>query len=332
MKPTIYDVAKEAGVSISTVSKVMNNTGNISAETRKRIQETMKRLNYQPFVASVKKRMRTIGLLIPNIADPFMAEMARSIEDQGRKLGLSLMVCSTDNDLEKEVEYISMLQQKYIDGIIVATGLKRNKAIKALIDTEIPVVLLSRDVPSLAIDTVIVDDFFGAFEATSYLIKLGHKRIAMITEDIEFPSIECRFQGYKKALENAGLMYDEGLVSFNNISFDGGKKSALALLQSNKMPTAIFASTESLAIGTIQSAHELNVKIPEDLSVIGFDNTILATMCVPQLTTIAQPIEEMAQKAIELLIEEINTPKKVRQRVVLSPELIVRDSTGKAKQ
>lgn len=332
MKPTIYDVAKEAGVSISTVSKVLNNTGSIAEKTRKKVRDTMHQLDYQPsVVASVKKRIQTIGLLIPNIANPFMAEIARGIENHVKKFGFSLMICSTDNDLKNEIEYISILKQKYIDGIIIATGLKEDKAIKELLKADIPVALLSRDVSSLAVDAVLVDDFLGGYEATEYLISLGHKRIAMITEDINFPTIGARFEGYKQALEKAGLPYDESLVSLNNTSLDEGKQSTREFLHLSVPPTAIFASTEFLAIGAIQAARELKIKVPQDLSIIGFDDTVLSTICDPPLTTIAQPIYEMSKKVVELLIEEIEDSKETKQRIVLSPKLVVRASTSHNK-
>ncbi|MED4280287.1 LacI family DNA-binding transcriptional regulator [Priestia megaterium] len=332
MKPTIYDVAKEAGVSISTVSKVLNNTGSIAEKTRKKVRDTMHQLDYQPsVVASVKKRIQTIGLLIPNIANPFMAEIARGIENHVKKFGFSLMICSTDNDLKNEIEYISILKQKYIDGIIIATGLKEDKAIKELLKADIPVALLSRDVSSLAVDAVLVDDFLGGYEATKHLISLGHKRIAMITEDIRFPTIGARFEGYKRALEEAGLPYDESLVSLNNTSLDEGKQSTRELLHLSIPPTAIFASTEFLAIGAIQGAREFKIKVPRDLSIIGFDDTVLSTICDPPLTTIAQPIHEMSKKVVELLIQEIEDSKETKQRIVLSPKLVVRASTSHNK-
>ncbi|MBO1513432.1 LacI family DNA-binding transcriptional regulator [Metabacillus bambusae] len=328
-QPTIYDVAKEAGVAISTVSKVLNNTGSIGAKTRKKVEETMQKLNYQPSVAaSVKKRIQTIGLLIPNIADPFMAEIARTIEDHGRKFGFSLMICSTDNDLDKEIEYVSILKQKYIDGIIIATGLKNTVALKELISSEIPVALLAREVPSLAVNTVVVNDFLGAFEATSYLIKLGHQKIAIVTEDIYFPVTKSRLDGYKQALEQAGKNYNENLVSINNTSFTDALDSTVKLLNLPEPPTAIFASTEPLAIGAMQGARESGFDIPKDISIVGFDNSILAEMCYPQLTTVSQPIQEMGKKIIELLVEEIKDPKKLKQRIVMSPELVIRGTAS----
>jgi DNA-binding LacI/PurR family transcriptional regulator len=332
MKPTIYDVAEKAGVSISTVSKVLNNTGSLADKTRKKVKETMQELNYQPSVAaSVKKRIQMIGLLIPNIANPFMAEVARSIENHLKRHGYSLMICSTDNDFKNEIEYISILKQKYTEGIIVATGLKKEKSIKELVKTNLPVALLSRDVPFLAVDTVLVDDYLGGYEATRHLIELGHEKIAMITEDTTFSIIQSRVLGYKKALEEAGLNYDESLVLTNNTSLDEGKKSMLTLLKKSSPPTGIFASTETLAIGALQGARELNIKVPDELSIVGFDDTVLSTICDPPLTTIAQPIEEMGKKVVELLVEEIEKKKESKQRVILSPKLIVRNSTAKKK-
>lgn len=334
MKPTItiYDVAEKAGVSISTVSKVLNNTGSIAEKTRQRVRETMQELNYQPsVVASVKKRIQTIGLLIPSISNPFMAEVARSIEDHVKKFGFSLMVCSTDNNLDNEIEYISILQQKYVDGIIIATGLKNHGAIRELINDEIPVALLSRDIPSLAVDTVLVDDFLGGYEAAQYLMSLGHRKIAMITESMNLSVVKARIQGYRQALEEAGLEYDEGLVLLNNTTFEAGKHATRELLSLPEPPTAIFASTEFLAIGAIKSARELGVHVPNDLSIVGFDDTILSTVCDPALTTIAQPIQEMGKRVVELLVEEIEKPKEIKQRIVLSPKLVVRESTSRNK-
>ncbi|WP_311316174.1 substrate-binding domain-containing protein [Domibacillus indicus] len=261
-----------------------------------------------------------------------MAEVARSIENHLKRHNYSLMICSTDNDIKNELEYISILKQKYIDGIIVATGLKKEKSIKELVKAKLPIALLSRDVPSLAVDTVLVDDYLGGYEATKHLIDLGHEKIAMITEDTTYSIIQSRVQGYRSALEEYGLTYDESFVIHNNISIEEGKNAMLSLLQKDSPPTAVFASTEALAIGALQGARGRNVQVPSELSIIGFDNTILSTICEPPLTTIAQPIDEMGKKVVELLIEEIEKKKESKQRVILSPKLVVRSSTAKKKE
>ncbi|MEK4299685.1 LacI family DNA-binding transcriptional regulator [Oceanobacillus sp. FSL W8-0428] len=332
-RPTIYDVAKEAGVSISTVSKVMNGTGSIADKTKKKVEASMQKLSYQPIAApALQKRLQTIGLLIPSIADPFSAEIARKIEDNGRKYGFSLIVCSTDNNLVKEKEYIAILRKKYVDGIIIATGLKNAKALQELKNSNIPIALLSREVPSLPLNTVLVNDYLGAYEATSYLIKKGHQRIAMITEDMYFSSVKARVDGYKQALEDEQMEASKSLISIDNSSFMDASQSAGKLVNMQEPPTAIFASTEPLAIGAMQGVREAGLMIPDDVSIVGFDNSILAQMCYPQLTTVAQPTEEMAEKIVQLLVEEINGTEKVKQRIVLAPKLVIRGTVGEGRQ
>lgn len=326
-RPTIYDVAKAADVSISTVSKVMNGTGSIGKQTIKKVEETIQDLDYHPIATSaVKKRIQTIGLLLPSIADPFSAEFARKIEDYGRKKGFNLIICSTDNNLKNEKDYIDMLKRKYVDGIIIATGLKSKDAQKELINQQIPIILLSREIPSLAMNSVLVNDFLGAYEATSYLIKLGHRKIAMITEDVYFSNIQLRLDGYKQALEDAGILYEEKRVSTGNESFNDAANAASCLLEKEKSLTAIFASTEPLAIGAMQGVRQHNLQIPDDISIVGFDNSILAQMSYPPLTTIAQPIDEMARKVIELFLNGLEKKNEVTQRVVLAPKLTIRSS------
>ncbi|CAN2255140.1 LacI family DNA-binding transcriptional regulator [Bacillus sp. SN1] len=331
MKTTIYDVAKEANVSISTVSKVLNNTGNISEKTKNRIWKVIEELQYQPsVVTSARKMMKTIGLLIPDIANPFMAELARAVEDSGRKKDFSVIICSTDNNSLREEEYITMLKQKHVDGIIVATGLKNSQAIRELIESDMPVVMLSRDIPHLPVDTVVADDFKGGYEAAVHLAQLGHTNIAVIAEKINNTSIKNRVIGFKEGLQVSGIQIDESTILDCPYDLSASKDISLKLLNQKHRPTAVFVTTELLALGVLQAARQLHISIPSSLSLIGFDNSILAKISDPQLTTIAQPTEEMGEKAIELLMDGManSKQKKVIQRVMLSPSLIVRDSTA----
>ncbi|MDK8640460.1 LacI family DNA-binding transcriptional regulator [Niallia taxi] len=335
MKPTIYDVAKKANVSISTVSKVLNDTGSISEKTKKKIWDVIDELQYQPsLVLSAKKALKTIGVLIPDISNPFMAEITRAIEDSGRKHGFSVIICSTDNDSTKEEEYISMLKQKYVDGIIVATGLRGSQAIRELIESDMPVAMLSRDVPYLPVHTVVVDDFQGGYDAAVHLTNLGHKKVAMIAEDINIPSIKKRVDGFKEGIQISGIAIDDLPILYSSLNLNECRKVCLELLKDTEnRPTAIFVSTEMLAFGVLQAARLLNLQVPTQLSLIGFDNSMLAKLSDPALTTIAQPIEEMGAKVIDLLVDEITNQnqdgrKKVTQRIMLSPYLITRDSTS----
>ncbi|MCV0026441.1 LacI family transcriptional regulator [Bacillus halotolerans] len=331
MKTTIYDVAKEANVSISTVSKVLNNTGNISEKTKNRIWKVIEELQYQPsVVTSARKMMKTIGLLIPDIANPFMAELARAVEDSGRKKDFSVIICSTDNHSLREEEYITMLKQKHVDGIIVATGLKNSQAIRELIESDMPVVMLSRDIPHLPVDTVVADDFKGGYEAAVHLAHLGHANIAVIAEKINNTSIKNRVIGFKEGLQVSGIQIDESAILDCPYDLSASKDISLKLLNQKHRPTAVFVTTELLALGVLQAARQLHISIPSSLSLVGFDNSILAKISDPQLTTIAQPTEEMGEKAIELLMDGMadSKQKKVIQRVMLSPSLIVRNSTA----
>jgi len=330
MRPTIYDIARLAGVSTATVSKVFNQTGNISEKTRRRILEISRELNYQPNVLASAlngKKTFSLGLLIPDMVNPFFAELARNVEDRAQELGFNLIICNTDNDMKKEVKYIQLLRQKSVDGIIVATGVRNDEFLKELIDQNVPVALVAREMSVLATSTVLVDDFAGGYNATRHLIDLGHKRIAVIAESMSVSSSKERVRGYRHALEEAGLVYAEELVAASDFSIESGRETAQAILRQAERPTAIFACNDLLAIGAMQAAKELGIRVPEELSVVGFDNTILASITDPPMTTVAQPIRAMGHQVVDLIVSEINETSTVKQRVVLLPELIVRQST-----
>lgn len=333
MKPTIYDIARIAGVSTATVSKVFNNTGRISDRTKQRIMKISEELNYQPNVmasALTGKKTYTIGLLIPDLVNPFFAELSRSIEDHAHELGYNLMICNTDNDMTKELKYIRVLQQKQVDGIIAATGVRNDAILKELVSKRMPITLVARETSVLSAGTVLVDDYTGAYNAISYLHGIGHKRIGVIAENLEVSSSRERVRGYRQAIENAGLIYDDSLVKVSDSSVEGGKIAGGALLQESKRPTAIFACNELLAIGAMQAARERKIAIPEQLSIIAFDNTILATVTDPPLTTVAQPIKEMGEQVVKLITRDLTDliVTRAAQRVVLLPELIIRGSTS----
>jgi len=330
MRPTIYDIARLAGVSTATVSKVFNQTGNISEKTRRRILEISRELNYQPNVLASAlngKKTFSLGLLIPDMVNPFFAELARNVEDRAQELGFNLIICNTDNDMKKEVKYIQLLRQKSVDGIIVATGVRNDEFLKELIDQHVPIALVAREMSVLSTSTVLVDDFAGGYNATRHLIELGHRRIAVIAESMSVSSSKERVRGYRHALEEAGLSFAEELVATSDFSIESGRETAHAILKLPERPSAIFACNDLLAIGAMQAAKELGIRVPEELSVVGFDNTILATITDPPMTTVAQPIRAMGHQVVDLIVSEINETSTVKQRVVLLPELIVRQST-----
>lgn len=334
MKPTIYDVAEAAGVSIATVSKVINGTGRISDKTRKHVTNIMEALKYQPsMVASALtgKSTFTVGLTLPDLANPFFAEIARAVEDRGHEYGFNVFICSTDNDPDREIKYFSLLTQKRVDGVIVATRTEKDLFLKKLIQQNVPIALITGEMPTLAVDTVMVDDFLGGYQAGSHLVEQGHRRIAILAEDINTMSNRERIRGCKQAMTAAGIEVDERLVTSGDFTVSGGKDAMIRLLDMEEPPTAVFACNDLLAIGAIQGARERGLQLPQQLSVVGFDNTILATIIDPPLTTIAQPIQEIGRQAMDLLVQEIKGEKSMKQRVVLMPELVVRGSTAELK-
>lgn len=330
MKTTIYQVAQAAGVSISTVSKVINDTGRISEETRKKVIKVMKELNYQPSVvasALTGKQTKTIGLLMSDISNPFYAEVARQIENRSRERGFHVMMCSTDNEEEKEKNYLSLLTRQRIDGLILASAFRNIDVLSKVIQNQkYPVVLIASDIPKLPIHSVRVDDYQGSYLAASHLVQLGHKRIAMIAEKVR--SNHQRITGYKDVLGEYDLpLLDEYIVQ-TEATNEKGYEAAKKLLSLENRPTAIFAGNDLLATGVIRAAKSLDLDVPKQLSVVGFDNTILSTVLTPALTTIAQPVREMGSKVVDLLIEEMEQPSKYKQRLLFTPELIVRESTA----
>ncbi|WP_096185587.1 LacI family DNA-binding transcriptional regulator [Evansella halocellulosilytica] len=328
MKVTIYQVAEKANVSIATVSKVINNTGRIGEDTRKRVLKAMEELNYYPsLVASALtgKKTDTIGLLLPDISNPFFAEIARHIEDRAHKLGLSVIMCSTDYSKDKESKYIELLLRKQVDGFILSSGFRNKDLLNRLVEGKIPLAMIAYYNPSFSVHGVSIDDYKGGYLATSHLLSLGHKNIGLIGENVR--SSNLRIYGYKDAFQDYDLSVDEENIILTDASVSNGRKCAEELITKKDKPSAIFAVNDLLAIGAFQIAQEKGLNIPSDLAIISFDNTILSRTTVPPLTTVAQPIEEMGKKIVDLLLEEIKHPKNKSEQLLYSPELIIRGST-----
>lgn len=334
MKPTIYDVAREAGVSIATVSKVLNKSGRISDKTREKVGRVMEELNYQPsLVASAltSRRTGTIGLVIPDIANPFFAETARGIEDYAQEQGSDLIVCSTDRDDEKAARYISLLLRKRVDGLIIASHTGKTDMIRRLLADHVPLVLFSADIRMMEGNSVTVDDYKGGYQATEYLLSLGHRRLGIISDNL--PGSKLRAEGFLDALKDAGVPFDNPAnLTHTSATLENGRKAAAVMLgqAEEQRPTAIFACNDLLAIGVLKEARGAGLSIPRDLSVVGFDNTMLAEICHPSLTSIAQPLREMTEQAMILLNESIDNPDSPKRKIMLMPELVVRHSTGPA--
>ncbi len=332
MMVTIKDVAREAKVSISTVSRVLNMSGYTSEKTKEKVLYAVKKLGYTGSLvaaAMIKKQTLTLGLIIPDIKNIFHSDLTRAVEDGANSHGFNIFLCNTDNNLQKEVEYIHLLIAKGVDGIIFSSPEVKDKNIKEVKEKfpDLPIVILGSKFHNLTINEILVDNFDGGYRATSHLLELGHKDIAFISGGIDsYSSIE-RHKGYKFALNESGIPINDDFVIFDRFYIESGYKNALKLLQKNKRPTAIFAGSDSIAVGIYKAARELNLKIPEQLSVVGFDDSQYAEILSPMLTTIHTPIKEMGQRAIEIIVKSIKEKKIFKETLVLYPTLVEREST-----
>lgn len=328
MKPTIYDVAKKAEVSIATVSKVINNTGRISEKTRKKVLEIMNTMDYQPSsvaAALTGKKTFTIGVLVPDIANPFFAEVARALENKARETGYAIILCNTDYKSEREQEYLDLLLKKQVDGVILATEPNDMEPFRKLNDRQVPLLLFSVDHLSMTSNLVTTDNLRGGYIAGQHLVQKGHRRLAIIAEK-KRQSGRARLSGFLQALSEEGLELPEEYIIDSRSTIQEAKVAARHLLSLDERPTAVFTVTDLIAVIFINEARKIGLKIPEDISVIGFDNTIYAEIADPGLTTIAQPIEELAHYSFQQLLQSIGKSAVTGNRIMLAPELVERSS------
>jgi LacI family transcriptional regulator len=341
-RPTQEDIARLAKVSQAMVSYVLNETPNvkISDETRQRVLDACSAVGYVPndLARSLRSgRTGTIGLVIPDNSNPFFAEIARSIEDAGFSLGYSVILCNADNDVEKESVYITTLYAKQVDGIIFISSGGSHETLEKLHNSPVPIVIVDRDVSPTLVNSVVTDNLQGGYLATKHLIDLGHTEIACITGPTQIHPSYQRVEGYFKALDEAGLRVDPTFVVAGDFQIQGGEAAMNQLLGLEKKPTAVFACNDLMAIGVIQSLRKHEMKVPDDLSIVGFDDTPLMQAISPALTTIAQPISEIARIAMEMLVSRFDRDFDAKKtdsndHITLEPILIIRRSTERLEQ
>ena len=332
MNTTIKDVAKLAEVHPSTVSRVINDDSRISEKTKNKVLLIIKKLGYTPnaIARGLKiKRTYTLGMLIPDITNPFFAEIARGVEDAANKNNFNVILCNTDDKLKKERTYLEILKGKRVDGLILGTAHVKDKSILELEMKKFPYILISRNIEGLDKNCIIVDDVEGGMMATEYLIKLGHRRIAHITGPLKTRSALNRLKGYKLALKKYNIEYMDELVEEGDFRIKGGYQAMKKFLKLLEPPRAIFAANDLLALGAMQAIQKKNFHIPEDFSVIGFNDIELASFVYPALTTIRQPMLEMGELAVKMLLRIIEEGEFNQRKIVLKPKLIIRESCRK---
>lgn len=328
---TIKKVAERAGVSSATVSYVINDTHSVSPAVKQRVQAAMKELGYRPNVLARSLRQgktRTLGLILPDSANPFYAELGRALENSAFYKKNNIILCNADSSVERERLYLDLLVGKQVDGIILDSEEKDPQLLKRRLPEDYPIVLVDRDFSESFFDTLLTDNLLGGYLATRHLIELGHKRIACVTGPANFLGAMNRLHGYRQALAESGIPLDQDLIESGDFTAGSGHLAAHRLLKLSEPPTAVFLCNDMMAIGFERSAIEMRCRIPEDISIVGFDNIELCKYLSPTLTSIAQPKEEIAEKTIQMLLDRIENPKLPPRSVLIPPKLILRESTG----
>ncbi|MGQ9632471.1 MAG: LacI family DNA-binding transcriptional regulator [bacterium] len=331
MRSSIEDVARLARVSIATVSRVVNNTVPVRPETRERVIRAIEALDYRPNAIArslVTKRTHIIGLVIPDIANPVFAEAARGVEEVTSKGGYNVILCNTGYSYEREIAYIDVLREKRMDGLIIATAQRRDDYILGLKRRGFPCVLILSKVEGEEVDYVVVDNVRGAFIATEHLIRLGHVRIAHIGGPRNISSGLDRWKGYSKALREHGIAPEDDLYVEGAFDEESGHEAMERLLDLPRPPSAVFCANDLMAIGAMFAIKEGGLRIPRDVAVVGYDDTRLAKCVSPALTAVRQPSYRIGVMASDLLIRTIEGKKPQCGKIVLEPELIVRESCG----
>jgi LacI family transcriptional regulator len=328
---TIKDIARVANLSPSTISRALNNHPRISQETKKKIQKLSKKMGYTPNLFArglVKKKTYLIGLLVYDFCNPFYAELTRSIQDTAKEFGYWVIQASTDDDQEKADSLINSMIKLGVEGIIFASCTLHDKSVGRLVDDGFPVVLLNRKLKQDKGDYVVLDNTYGAYLLVNHLIHLGYKRVGMIGGPRNVSTSADRYRGYIKALKEKGLEVDEDLVRHGYFSQDTGFKFAKMMMGMLTPPEAIFCGDDTIALGSMKAMSEIGVQVPDDVAIVGFDDSEISSHPLIQLTTVSQNVQEMGRLGAKIMVERIEGKLKSPQKILLEPHLIIRQSCG----
>lgn len=331
---TLKEVAKKAAVSITTVSRVINGPDKVNSETRERVQKAMAQLEYQP--NRVAQRLRTskgqsklLGLIIPDIQNQFYSNIVRGIEDVTYGNDYAVILCNSDENPNKERFYLEVLRSESVDGIILPPIHQFGEEIENIIDLGIPIVCVDRKLFRKQVDTVVIGNEIGGYQAVSHLIELGHRKIAILTSSLHFSSFDERQKGYERALKENGIEIDRRIIKAGDPrSAEAAKSLAEELFKLEDKPTAIFATNNLMTLGVLEAINEHNLKVPNDISIIGFDDMPWSKAISPPLTVIKQPAYQMGREAADLFFKRVDDPKRDPVEVVLESQLIIRKSTS----
>lgn len=326
---TMSDVAREAGVSHMTVSRVVNDKGAVSPATRQRILTVIERMGYRPSGIArslATKRTGTLGLVVPDVANPFFSEVARGAEHVAYAEGYNVFLCNTEEDAQRELAVLQSLEEKRVDGVVVCSSRLDDSELQAALAYHPSVVLVNRRLVRNGTGTVLVDDETGGCIATQHLLQSGHQAMGFLAGPSASRSGRRRARGYRTALAAAGLAYNPDWVRNCSPMVEGGQGTALELLAAHPGLTAVFCFNDLVAVGALQACGTMGLRVPDDLAVVGFDDIPLAALVTPSLTTCRVPRYELGAQAVQLLLNQIRGCPDDCGAIVLQPELIVRDS------
>jgi LacI family transcriptional regulator len=328
---TLRDVGKHAGVSAMTVSRVINGREGVDAETQRRVEEAIEALDYVPNRIArglVSQRTATIGLIVPDVVNPFFSPVVRGAETAARKAGYRLLLCNSEGDLRLEREYIEDLVSHRVDGLLLAPASDHSRhSVFPLLRRNFPVVLVDRALPDLDCDLVVSDSASGARHLVEHLLAVGHREIAHLTDAEDTSTGRERLRGYQDALAAAGIPYREELVVRTTVDQIGGYRATQQILMVDRLPTAIFAVNNMTAVGAMQALRERGLSVPDDMGLVCFDDVEHLAVLSPFLTVIDQPAETFGSLGAQLLLERISGKAGARsRRIVLQTDLVVRQS------
>ncbi|MFD1362284.1 catabolite control protein A [Lentibacillus salinarum] len=330
MTVTIYDVAREANVSMATVSRVVNGNPNVKPVTRKKVLATIQELGYRPNAVArglASKKTTTVGAIIPDISSIFFAELARGIEDIATMYKYNIILSNSDQNKDKELQLINAMLEKQVDGILFMGGDITREHVDQFQSSSVPVVLAATYDETNAIPSVNIDYEAAAFEATSYFLDKGNEKVAFISGVDDTLINQQKYEGYMRAFKEKGISWNDDYTLKGDYSYDSGLEAVDQLLAMEETPTAVFVASDEMALGVIHRLQDNGYQVPDDFEVFGFDNTRLATMVRPTLSTIVQPMYDIGAVAMRLLTKYMNKEEVEEKKVVLPHRIVERAST-----
>jgi len=329
---TVRDVAKLAGVSPITVSRVINNTGYISEETRRRVDEAIRQLGYVPNTLARSLRLRqtnTLALVLTDISNPFWTTVVRGVEDAASDAGFNVILCNTDESETEQDKYLSVLLQKRVDGVLLVPVRCTSTPVNFIQKQKVPLVVLDRHIPGVEVDSVRCDSEGGGYELVRLLIAKGHRKIAMLSGPRGVSSADDRVAGYQRALAEAGLKPLNELIFYGEFTQTSGYQMMKQALAVEPQLSAVFAGNNFITMGAFKASRDAGLRIPEDIALVGFDDLPIDLVIDPFFTVAAQPAYEMGKQATELLLAHIARQDIPQfQDIILPTEIIVRRSSG----